>query len=69
MYVWGWSGPRIFSQIAQGPLEEGLRLLMAPLVLIQQRQVIEAGSGVGMVGAEGLFVNSQGLLVEGLASA
>jgi predicted ATPase len=48
----------------QGVLEERFGLLRAPLILVEQRQVIENDTKIGVIGAERAFSNGQGLLQE-----
>ena len=45
----------------QGLRIERLGLAIAPLALVQQRQVVHAGEGVGMLLAEDLAAERQGL--------
>ncbi len=43
-------GPQRFFPDREGAQTERLGLLVAPLVVVEQRQVVEAGGGVGMLG-------------------
>jgi hypothetical protein len=44
----------------EGPLQQGLGLLVLPLVLIEQSQVVEAGGRVGVQWSQLLLVDGQG---------
>ncbi len=46
-----WSGGSAFSQIARAQ-EEGFGLLVAPLIPVEQRQVIENDTKIKVIGAE-----------------
>jgi hypothetical protein len=47
----------------QGALHERLGVGIAPLVIVERGQVVEARGGVRMVGAEDPLVERQGLLI------
>ena len=59
-------GPQHLLEDRQVALLEGLGLPVAALSLVDLRQVVEAGGGVGVLGPQHLLEDRQGALVEGL---
>ena len=59
-------GPQRFLADGEGALVERLGLRVAPLVVVERRQVVEAGGGVGVVGPQRFLADGEGALVERL---
>jgi hypothetical protein len=55
-------GPEPLLPDGQGPAEERFGLGIAPLLIMERRQVVEAGGDVRMVGPEPLLRDGQGAL-------
>ena len=60
----GCSGPSAFSLIASARSQERFGFGVVAHCLVKLRQVVEAGSGVGMLRAERFLPNRQGALQE-----
>ena len=59
-------GPERLLPQCQGPLVEGLRLRIAPLIIVELGQVVEAGGDVGVLGAQHALPDDEGTLIGAL---
>src|SRR5262249_32727308 len=60
---WRWGGRR--GEGAWRAVMGGRGLRVVADAVVERREVVEAGGGVGMVGAKGLLPDGEGALVEG----